>query len=207
MESRILPAHHPNTLQAALEALHRGELIAFPTDTVYGLAAVATDALAIEKLYQVKERERAKGIPILIGSLHDLEQVAIEIAGWVKQLMQRFWPGALTLVLKRHPNLPANLSPLMTIGVRMPDHPLTLELLRLSGPLAVTSANLSGGANTCSAAEVNAQLGGRISMILDGGQTPGGVSSTVLDCTTSPPRVLREGPITWHDIEEVLNSA
>lgn len=205
MATLILPAHHPEAIQAALEALSKDELIAFPTDTVYGLGAFATHIWAIEKLYQVKERERAKGIPILIGAIEDLEQVAIEIDDWVEQLVQRFWPGALTLVLKRHPKLPANLAPQKTIGVRMPNHPLTLELLRSAGPLAVTSANLSGKPESNSAEEVQAQLEGRIRIILDGGRTSGGLPSTVLDCTTFPPQVLRQGPISANEIKRVLH--
>ena len=120
------------------------------------------------------------------------------------RLAQRFWPGPLTLVVAGHPSLPANLSPRPTVGVRMPDHPVALTLLRRAGPLAVTSANLSGAPNASTAQEVLAQLQGRVALILDGGKTPGGLPSTVLDCTGSQPVILRQGPITLEQIYAVL---
>ncbi len=122
-----------------------------------------------------------------------------------KRLAAAFWPGPLTVVVERHPDLPQNLSPLPTIGVRMPDHPIALALLNAAGPLAVTSANISNAANTASAQAVLEQLGGRISLLLDGGQTPGGTPSTVVDCTQPELKILRLGPISAEEIARVIN--
>lgn len=201
--TRILPADRPGAIEQALALLKAGELVAFPTDTVYGLGADAFNVQAIERLYQVKEREITKAIAILIGEQAHLQQVIAEMTPLAARLSERFWPGPLTLVVPSHPRLPPNLSPLPTIGVRMPNHPIALELLRRSGPLAVTSANLSGAPSTVTAEEVYAQLQGRLPIILDGGRTPGGVPSTVVDCTVTPPTILRQGPIT----EEMLKQA
>jgi L-threonylcarbamoyladenylate synthase len=155
----------------------------------------------------VKGRESAKAIAVLLGSPTDLPRVAETMGAAASRLAECFWPGALTLVVPRRPDLPENLSPLPTIGVRMPDHPTALELLRLAGPLAVTSANLSGLNSTTTAQEALAQLGGRIQVILDGGRTPGGQPSTVVDCTGAEPVILRQGPITPEQIFSVLNQS
>ena len=170
--------------------------MAFPTDTVYGLGAMLFDFQAVEQLYLVKGRDAAKAIAVLLGSEADLSHVTRELGDVAARLAHRFWPGPLTLVVPAHPALPANLSPLPTVGVRMPDHPVALALLRLTGPLAVTSANLSGQPSTRTADEVSAQLGGLIPLILDGGQTPGGLPSTVVDCTGTELVILRQGPIS-----------
>jgi L-threonylcarbamoyladenylate synthase len=198
----VLSAEQAEALQLAVQALRRGELVAFPTDTVYGVGVLAFDSQAIERLFVAKDRALEKAIPILIGSLADLPQVVSHMNDRALRLAQRFWPGPLTLVMLRHPGLPANLAPLPTIGVRMPDHPVALALLRETGPLAVTSANLSGGANTYTAVDVQAQLEGRITIILNGGSTPGGQPSTVLDCTGLEPVILRKGPISLGQILE-----
>ncbi len=205
MDTLNLTAASPEFFKHALRILSQGGLVAFPTDTVYGLGALAWDAQAIEKLFVVKGRESAKAIAVLLGSPADLPRVAETMGAAASRLAECFWPGALTLVVPRRPDLPENLSPLPTIGVRMPDHPTALELLRLAGPLAVTSANLSGLNSTTTAQEVLAQLGGRIQVILDGGRTPGGQPSTVVDCTGAEPVILRQGPITPEQIFSVLN--
>jgi L-threonylcarbamoyladenylate synthase len=196
LETRMISSNEPGTLEQAERLLHLGELVAFPTDTVYGLGALLADPSAIEQLYVVKGREAAKAIAVLIGDETDLAQVAGALSDLAARLAQRFWPGPLTLVVPAHPALPANLSPLPTVGVRMPDHPVALALLRRTGPLAVTSANLSGQPSARTAGEVFAQLNGRIPLILDGGETPGGLPSTVVDCTGGKPVILRQGPIT-----------
>lgn len=203
METKIIQWEETDSLSEALKILHASGLVAFPTDTVYGLGALALEPQSIEQLYQVKGREAAKAIPILLGSPGELEKVAVEIPEDARRLAERFWPGPLTIVVPRHPGLPENLSPLPTIGVRMPDHPAALTLLRQAGPLAVTSANLSGQPSASTAQEVLAQLAGRIPLILDGGRTPGGVPSTVVDCTTSDLVILRQGPIS---LEELLSA-
>lgn len=205
METLILPAHSNDTFERAIRILGGGGLVAFPTDTVYGLGASAWNAEAIEQLFRVKGRESVKAIAVLIGSLVDLPRVAEEMGPAASCLAEDFWPGALTLIVPRHPDLPKNLSPLPTIGVRMPDHPAALELLRRTGPLAVTSANLSGLSSTTTAEEVLAQLGSLIPLVVDGGRTPGGQPSTVVDCTQAEPQILRQGPITPEQISAALN--
>ncbi|MFM8319342.1 MAG: L-threonylcarbamoyladenylate synthase [Chloroflexota bacterium] len=200
----ILDPQDPGALPHALQALQAGEAVAFPTDTVYGLGAALTDPQAIDRLYEIKGRDSAKAIAVLLDSPQAISLVAGELAALPARLAERFWPGPLTLVVPQRPGLPANLSPLPTVGVRMPDHPLALALLSLSGPLAVTSANLSGAPNTVTAQDVFAQLGGRIPCILDGGRTPGGLPSTVVDCTGSEPKILRPGPITLDDLINAL---
>ncbi len=184
--------------------MKNNELVAFPTDTVYGLGALISSSSAIEQLYAVKGRDTAKAIAVLVGDIAALAQVASSMGELAERLAERFWPGPLTLVVNRRPDLPVNLSPLPTIGVRMPDHLVALELLNCAGPMAVTSANLSGAANTTTAQQVFDQLQGRIPMILDGGQTPGGQPSTVVDCTGEQPIILRQGPISFNQLQTAL---
>jgi len=202
----LLPADHPDAIPTALDFLRRGELVAFPTDTVYGLGADLHSTQAIEGLYLAKGREASKAIAVLVGSPADLAGVAGELPENAQRLAQRFWPGPLTLVVPRHPGLPGNISPLPTVGVRMPADPFALALLQAAGPLAVTSANLSGAASPVTATEVLTQLEGRIALIIDGGATPGGVASTVVDCTSPELRILRLGPISAQEIQEVMNN-
>jgi L-threonylcarbamoyladenylate synthase len=194
----------PNALELAADALARGELVAFPTDTVYGLAASAFSASAIERLFDAKGRDSSKAIAVLLGDLNQLDMVTPGLTASAERLAQRFWPGPLTLIVGRHPSLPENLSPLPTIGIRIPDHPLAQTLLRRTGPLATTSANRSGAENPLSAQDVRDQLDGRIEWIVDGGRSPGGLPSTVVDCTGEDIRVLRVGPIPEAALREAI---
>jgi L-threonylcarbamoyladenylate synthase len=205
MDTTILAAEGPGSLEFAQQLLLEERLVAFPTDTVYGMGALAFNSGAIEQLYLVKGRDTAKAIAVLLGDISALGQVTASMGPLAVRLAERFWPGPLTLVVSRHPGLPDNLSPLPTIGVRMPDHPVALELLNHTGPLAVTSANLSGASNTTTAQQVFDQLHGRIPLILDGGQTPGGQPSTVVDCTDAQPVILRQGPITLDQLISALD--
>jgi len=182
--------------------IQTGGVIAFPTDTVYGIGVSAFNKEAIEKIYQVKERSHVKAIPILISDAEQLDQITTDIRSNTSKIIRSLWPGALTLVLPIHPRLPDNLSESDTIGVRQPDHDLARELLRATGPLATTSANLSGQPSTLTATEVLVQLEGRIDLILDGGQAPGGRPSTVLDLTGDEPLILREGPISLEEVRQ-----
>lgn len=208
MQTDLLPADTPAAIEHAIrqasQLLEQGSLVAFPTDTVYGLAAAAGNSAAIEKLFLVKGRESNKAIAVLIGDFNALEQVASTINRVAWRLAERFWPGSLTLVVPRHASLPGILSPQPTIGVRMPDHPLALSLLKRTGPLAVTSANRSGQADAITAQQVLAQLGGQIPVIIDGGQTPGGKPSTVVDCTLPEPAILRQGPVSFQELQDAL---
>jgi len=205
MKTRVIKTGSPGWIEAAFQILKQGGLVAFPTDTVYGLGALVSDPNAIEGLYRVKGRDISKAIPVLIGSLGDLDRVALDMAGYALKLTRSFWPGPLTLVVVKYPNLPEILSPGENIGVRMPDHPDALHLLKTAGPLAVTSANRSGGPNSLTAAEVVDQLGGLTPLILDGGSCHGGSPSTVVNCTGDEPLILRKGPITLDQIRQVIS--
>ncbi len=207
MNTEIISTDNPQVLQIAQKVLERGGRIAFPTDTVYGVAAGIQNVKGIDRLYDAKLRDLTKAIPILVSSLDQMNQVTQDLPNTAAQLAGKLWPGALTLVVPIRPGLPANISPTSTIGVRMPDHPFTLALLNYTGPLATTSANLSGGANTTTAEEVAEQLSGRIELILDGGKTPGGVPSTVVDCTVTPTRILRQGAISSETIQTILGKS
>ncbi len=190
----------------AVRLLRDGELVAFPTDTVYGVGAVCWNEAAVARLYIAKLRSLEKAIPILLADPADLLLVADHLPAVGMRLAEAFWPGALTLVVPKAPAVPAEVTAGGdTVAVRIPDHPLTRALIRAAGaPLATTSANLSGGASPVTAQEVQAQLEGRVALILDGGRCPGGAASTVVDVTGPTPRVLRAGPITEADIRAVL---
>ena len=203
MHTEILPVSASNAITSALEILYSGGLVAFPTDTVYGVGALAFDGKAVESIYTAKERPVEKAIPVLIGDREDLSKVAEEIPLFAARLIARFWPGPLTVLVPKKLALPEVVSANPAVGVRVPDHEVARALLRLSGPLAVTSANRSSQPSPTTAQEVLQQLGGRIALILDGGKTPGGIPSTLVDCTGTEIQVLREGPITK---EQLLNA-
>ena len=195
VKTRLLAADSPGAVEEAAAALARGELVAFPTDTVYGLSAGHEH---VRKLYGAKDRPKEKRIPVLLSDIGNLEASAI-VTPIARALAQRFWPGPLTIVL---------VAPRRgTMAFRVPDHPLARRLIAASGGgLPVTSANRSGEPDARTAQEVIAQLDGRISLVLDGGTTPGGVSSTIVDCTTDQLKILRQGAISEADIESVLAS-
>ena len=197
MKTKIIPA---NEIQAALEILQRGGIVAFPTDTVYGLGAFAFNNNAIESIYIAKDRPTEKAIPILIGDLNNLEKVADDIPNMAFRFAARFWPGPLTCIVPKKQTLPPAVSATMTVAVRIPDHADARALLRAAGPMAVTSANISGQPSPSTASEAYKQLNGRIPLILDGGKTKGGIPSTLVDCTGEKPVILREGPITLADL-------
>ena len=200
METKVVSAEAPNAITTALEILLSGGLVAFPTDTVYGVGSLAFHEKAIESIYAAKERAIEKAIPILIGDSPDLTRVADQIPLFAMKLVARFWPGPLTVLVPKKPTLPEVISATPTVGVRVPDHDVARSLLRLAGPMAVTSANLSGQPSPKSAQQVLAQLNGRIAMIIDGGETPGGVPSTLVDCTGQEIEILRDGPISKEDL-------
>jgi L-threonylcarbamoyladenylate synthase len=175
--------------------------VAFPTDTVYGLAAILNNPGAIARLYVAKARPPERAIPILLADPADLDRVAIGISATVRRLVARFWPGGLTFIVPKGLAVPDQASPGPTVAVRVPDLALARQLIVAVGqPLAATSANLSGEPNPCTADEVLAQLSGRIAAVLDGGPCPGGVPSTILDCTIEPPRLIREGAISQAEL-------
>ncbi len=206
MRTEIFPASSPDTIPYAYQVLQKGNLVAFPTDTVYGVGALAFDGKAVTSIYIAKDRPAEKAIPILIGDSNDLEKVGIDIPPVARRLALRFWPGPLTLLIPKRLDLPEVVSATSTVGVRVPDHEVARRLLRLAGPMAVTSANISGKPSPVTAKEVYEQLGGRISLIIDGGRAPGGVASTVVDCTIPELKILREGPISLEKLRSALQN-
>lgn len=204
MNTVILPADSTDSVKYAFEVLKKGGLLALPTDTVYGLGALAFDGKAVESIYAAKERSVEKAIPILIAEVMDLNKVASKISITTRKLACRFWPGPLTCVIPKKATLPEAVSATDTIGVRIPDQATARILLRLTGPMAVTSANISGHPSPITAEEVYAQLHGRIPLILDGGRTPGGIASTVVDCSTNELKIVREGPLSIQELLAVL---
>jgi L-threonylcarbamoyladenylate synthase len=204
METRIISIHDSNAIKIAIETLHKSRLVAFPTDTVYGLAALPLDKEGILNIYEAKGRDFAKALPVLIGETSHLPQIAEYLPDNALKLAERFWPGALTLIIPKNSGLLIELTPYSTVGVRMPDHSFTRELLRATGPLATTSANISGGDNTLDAQSVFEQLQGKIDLILDGGKTPGAIPSTVVDCSSNEIKILRHGAISDEEILSVI---
>ena len=201
MTTRRLDATDPTAIPAAADLLRRGLPVVLPTDTVYGVGVLPYDAAAVDRLYAVKGRPAEKGIPILLGDVADVAHVAGIIPPAAAALMAHFWPGPLTLIVPRRPELPANLSPDDTIAVRVPDHALARALIRAAGgAVAATSANVSGQPPARVADEALAVLGGRVAAVLDDGPSPGGMASTVVDCTVDPPVVRRAGPLTAADL-------
>ncbi len=205
-QTRILPAAEESALDTAAGVLAKGGLVAFPTDTVYGLGCDMWSPEAIRGLYEAKDRPREMAIPVLVSEPDHLARVAQADESAYAPLIARFWPGPLTLVLPRRPQVPDELtSGLNSVAVRMPDHPVALALIaRAGGTLAVTSANLSGQPATRSAEQVHRELSGRIDLVLDGGTTPVGVPSSIVNLCDHPPRLLREGSLTLTVLRDVL---
>ena len=204
MKTATLNVRDPGAIQTAKKIIEQGGAIAFPTDTVYGLAVDVFNDIAIRKIFAIKERSMLKALPVLIANMVQLENLVSRLDKNAKILAEAFWPGPLTMILPKAPGLPELLSPYPTIGIRMPDYQFTLDLLETTGPLATTSANISGESNPITAQNVLEQLGGRIDLLLDGGETPGAKPSTVLDITGPEIQILREGPILKSDIEALI---
>ncbi|MBI2953961.1 MAG: threonylcarbamoyl-AMP synthase [Chloroflexi bacterium] len=206
MLTRVLAADSPASIEEAANAVLEGGLVAFPTDTVYGLGAHVFLPDAVEKVFTVKGRASEKALPILLADERDLSRVADILAPQLTRLTERFWPGALTIVLPKSPDVPDVITRGgRTIAVRIPDHPVAIELIeRVGAPLATTSANRSGRRSPTTAEEVRSELGGLIEVILDGGRTPGGTESTVIDLTRAVPTVLRAGAIPVYELELAL---
>src|SRR4051794_7711450 len=203
---KILPAGDAAWAEGR-EAIRRGELVAFPTDTVYGIACDPYNTAAIERLYASKGRSREKAIPLLLSGVDQLERVATSFPAAAERLGRQFWPGALTLVVPRVPSLPRELSGTDTVAVRVPDLLALREfILSCGGALATTSANLSGQPDATTAGRVASYLGEHVALIIDGGPSPGGTPSTVVNCAVEPLSILREGAIPREKIEGALRS-
>ncbi|NLJ81125.1 MAG: threonylcarbamoyl-AMP synthase [Firmicutes bacterium] len=203
LKTRILTARD---LDLALYLLNQGQVVAFPTETVYGLGANALDPQAVGRIFKAKGRPADNPLIVHCRDQAQVSALVTAISNEARVLMEQFWPGPLTLVLPKTAAVPAVVSAgLETVGIRIPDHPLALELLAKAGfPLAAPSANISGRPSPTRVEHVLADLGGRIPAIIDGGETGWGLESTVLDCTIKPFRVLRPGGITKEELEKVV---
>ena len=206
METSVIEQSNPQSLKFAQEVLQAGGVIAIPTDTVYGIACLVKKRESIRRLYTIKQRELIKAIPVLIGTLEQTSNITSSFPTAANTLSQHFWPGALTLVMNKHPDLPFELTSYPTVGIRMPDHDWLRLLMQSCGPLAATSANISGQPSLLTAQEVLNELDGRVDLLVDGGVCAGGIPSSVIDCTLSPVKVLREGGIPEPAIRSVLKS-
>ena len=199
-----------NALQEQVEngvkILKQGGILAFPTDTVYGLGADAFNPQAVQRIYEVKKRPKQLAFPLLIADMSQLAAVAEPISGIACSLARHFWPGGLTLVLPKAASLPDYLATGTSIAVRVPDHPICLALIRCLGkPIIGTSANITGRPATLTADEVRQQLGDKVDLIIDGGKCPCGSESTIVDVTHEVPVILRQGIIPADEIEEACN--
>lgn len=203
-----IDAHRPDPaiIQQASDILHAGGLVAFPTETVYGLGANALNESAVSKIFRAKGRPANDPIIVHIAELDQLYEVATNIPDVVAQLTERFWAGALTLVLKRHPNIPLNITAGMdSVAVRMPDHPIAQALIRTSGlPIGAPSANTFSRPSPTQAHHVMDDLAGHVDMVLDGGSTHIGVESTILSLVGDVPTLLRPGGVSLESLRDIL---
>ena len=194
----------PLILDETARRIGAGELIVMPTDTVYGIAADAFDHDAVERLLHAKGRGRAMPPPVLIGHAGALDGLAAEVPPFARAMAERLWPGGLTLILQAQPSLDWDLSETHgTVALRMPDHPVALDLLRRTGPLAVSSANRSGSPAAGEITAAREMLGDVVGIYLDAGPVTGGEASTIVDATVVPPRVVRAGAVALEALREL----
>jgi L-threonylcarbamoyladenylate synthase len=200
------PAPSSNSIKEIQSVLISGGVIAFPTDTFYGLGADPFNPDALSKIFHIKQRPPDKPLLVLTHSFSEWTTLVSEITDNGVTLMERFWPGPLTLIFKAKPGLPDILTAgTDRIGIRLPDQPFTHKLLEtLDHPLTATSANISGMGELSTAQQVENSLGEKLDLIVDGGPAPGGKVSTILDTTTNPPTLIREGALSRSDLESVL---
>jgi|ADurb_Total_1013_FD_contig_31_703448_length_1036_multi_3_in_0_out_0_1 L-threonylcarbamoyladenylate synthase len=201
---------HPDEpmLQQATAFLREGKTVAFPTETFYALGVCALLEPAIQKVYAIKGRDFDKPLPLIIHGESMLREVAAHIPECAPGLMRAFWPGPLTLIFKASGNIPPLLTAATgTVAVRDSSHPLARRLVKTAGiPITSTSANLSGDAGCSTADDVVRQFGDRIDLIIDGGPTPGGLPSSIVDLTVSPPRIVRQGAISTQRLTPFLGT-
>jgi L-threonylcarbamoyladenylate synthase len=195
-------------IELAIAILKKGGIVAFPTDTVYGLGADPLNAQAVDRIYKVKRRPHNLPLPLLLAEKSDLLKVATVVPEIAWQLAERFLPGGLTLVLRKSPWVPSTVTAGGdTIAVRIPNHPVPIALIRgLGTPIVGTSANLSGKLSPVTTEEAREQLGDEVDLIIDGGRCPGGTESTVLDISGKVPTLIREGAIPRVEIAEICGS-
>ncbi|NLE43212.1 MAG: threonylcarbamoyl-AMP synthase [Chloroflexi bacterium] len=206
MNTMVIRADSHDAITHIVRTLQAGGLVSFPTDTVYGLAAIPSDKDAVERLYEAKDRSKTKAIPLLLSESSHVERVA-HVPSHCSRAVKKFWPGGLTLILPKSLEIIEAVSPGPSVAVRVPDLALAREIIEAAGGvLAVTSANLSDHASATCAADVERELGGRIELIVDGGSCGNGLASTILDCTVEPPLVLRHGAVSEEALQAVLGS-
>ena len=207
-ETLFLDGDKRKTIQQATNLLRAGELIVFPTDTVYGVGCDPWNAAAIARLYAAKQRDLDKGIPILLADISDLGKVCTTVPEAATLLIRHFWPGPLTLIVPRHPALPPSISPGNNIAVRLPAHTLARQIIRqIGGAMAVTSANRSGEAPALTANMAWSALVGQVAAIIDGAHAYHAAASTIVDCTVTPISIVRPGPISEKELLETLENA
>jgi L-threonylcarbamoyladenylate synthase len=205
----ILPAIDPASwgpsLDAAVRAVERGEAVVFPTDTLYGIGCDAFRPEAVEAILAAKGRGREMPPPVLIPSAGTVDGIARDVPDHIRALMDAFWPGPLTIIVNAQPSLAWDLGETGgTVALRVPDHPVALALLLRTGPMAVTSANRTGGPPATSVEGAEWQLGSAVSVYLDGGETPIGLPSTIVVGTGDRIRIVREGALHLDELEAVL---
>jgi L-threonylcarbamoyladenylate synthase len=199
----------PEKIKKAAKIIKRGGIVAFPTETVYGLGADVLDKKAIDKIFKAKGRPSDNPLIVHIANKEDAEQLVKDVPLNAKKLMDEFWPGPLTLVLKKKPIVPDNVTcGLDTVAIRMPNHAVALDLIKQSGcPIAAPSANISGRPSPTSASHVMQDLKGKIPLVISSGKTDIGLESTVIDMTKKIPVILRPGKITLEEIKKVIGKA
>jgi tRNA threonylcarbamoyl adenosine modification protein (Sua5/YciO/YrdC/YwlC family) len=199
------PAERAEGLDAAVDSIKRGELVVFPADASYGIGADAFQPDAVDALRATKGQGREMPVPVLVGSWTGLDGLTLLVQPMVRELVEAFWPGGLTLVVEHAPSLAWDLGDTRgTVAVRMPLHPVALELLARTGPLGVSSANRTGQPAPVTAAEARDQLGYPVAVYLDGGPSGDPVPSTIVDVTGDVPQVLRLGAVSLDELREVV---
>jgi len=199
------PDEREKAVEAATLAIRRGELVVLPTDTVYGIGADAFDPAAVRKLLAAKGRGREMPPPVLVSAASTLDALAVNVPDWARALVEEFWPGPLTLVCTQQPSLQWDLGDTRgTVAVRMPDNDVALEILERTGPLAVSSANLTGRPAATDADQAEEMLGELVAALVDGGPTAGETPSTIIDATRERGRVLRPGALGLDQLNAVL---
>ncbi len=209
MKTKILKLNQKkpqaNLIRKAAELLKKGQVVAFPTETVYGLGADAFNPSAVKKIFSAKGRPADDPLIVHVASIADAEKAVKEIPAVARRLMKKYWPGPLTLVMSKSKKVPAVVTAgLKTVAVRMPSHPVALALCKAVGPIAAPSANSFGKPSPTKAAHVFADLKGKIPLILDSGSTHIGVESTIVSLTTKPAKLLRPGKITVEELRRIL---
>ena len=193
-------------IKKAISILKKGGVVAYPTDTVYGLGACMTDTAAVDRIFQVKGRPKGMALPVLLADKVQMESIVTSVPLSARRLADEFFPGALTIILPKSDIVPDIITGGgRTVALRIPDHRVPLALIKgLGKPIVGTSANLSGQPSALTAAEVQAQIGDKIDMVIDGGRCPGGVESTVIDLSGKKPVIRRQGAISFEELRKIL---